>query len=180
MNNQKNSSEHKQGLGEGLLEYTVSCSIVFEEKIAELYERLSSKLYPPIAEILLHIARESRNHALFFKSLSKILNIGITDCKSNDKISYIEELLGKIRKKKELTLVDVEEILSECVDLEKSVSEEYNIKVLSQLIRANLKPSYDLLNIEGLKTVLEEIGMEESYHSSLIEYVLESVEAMIY
>ena len=167
-----------QDFDESILEYTVSCSIVFEERIAELYEYISTRLPFPIAEVLLHMARESRNHAVFFRSLSKMLSINASGCKRNKVISYIEELLGKV-KNRELTLNDIEEILSECVDLEKNISEEYNVKILSNLIKAHLKPS-SFRNIGGLKIILEEISVEENYHSSLLEYVLESIEAMLY
>ncbi len=163
----------------GLLGYMIDCSIVFEEKIAELYEYISRSLPPTLGEILLHVARESRNHAKFFVSLKDIIGVESGGCSGNKMISFIDELLKSV-KDKELSMVEVRDILSECVDLEKSIGEEYHVRVLSQLIRANLRMfSRSIKGLEGLKTVLEEISLEESYHASLVEFVLENIESTL-
>ncbi len=154
-----------------LLGYSISCSILFEGKIAELYERLSLKLPSTLAEILLHVARESRNHAEFFSFLAKTLGVDRNRCEGNKFLTVLDGFLEKAERE-ELSIGDVREILSECAGLERAVGEEYHVKLLSQLISSNLKMvSRRLPGARGWRIILEEISVEETYHAGLIEYV---------
>ena len=155
-----------------LLGYSISCSILFEGKIAELYERLSLKLPSTLAEILLHVARESRNHAEFFSFLAKTLGVDRNRCEGNKFLTVLDGFLEKAERE-ELSIGDVREILSECAGLERAVGEEYHVKLLSQLISSNLKMvSRRLPSAMGWRMILEEISVEETYHAGLIEYVV--------
>lgn len=175
------ATNHIPGQGDvngELLGYIVDCSIVLEEKIAELYEHVSRSLPPMLGGILLHVARESRNHAEFFIFLKNLVGVESGGCSGNKIISFIDELLEKVKDgSRSLTVSMAKGILSECVDLERAVGEEYGVRVLSQLIRANLKAfSRNIKVLEELKTILEEISLEESFHSSLVRLVLENME----
>ena len=165
-------SRNNIGWETGLLGYSISCSILFEEKIAELYEQLSVKLPSNLAEILLHIARESRNHAEFFSFLAKVMGVDRRECEGNKFLAMLDEFLEKARRRG-LSISDVREILSECISLERAVGEEYHVKLLLQLINYNLKTVLrGILGAEGWRMVLEEMSVEETYHASLIEYVV--------
>ncbi len=93
-------------------------------------------------------------------------------CEGNKFLAMLDEFFERARRE-ELSIGDVREILSECVGLERAVGEEYHVKLLSQLISFNLKMvSRRLPGARGWRTILEEISVEETYHASLIEYIV--------
>ena len=163
---------------EHALSQILVCSIEFEEKVAELYEKLASKIPHTLSNALLHIARESRNHAKTLRSLQRILGIKIkTSCRPNKYLAYINNTLENLEKQT-LTLNKIGEILKDCINLEKFIGEEYYVEIVSRILKTQLKEIPLIENsreVEIWRTILEEIAEEENYHTKLISKVVESI-----
>lgn len=156
------------------------CWALFESLTAELYEQIASKVQnnKVVSLILNWIAAESESHYKYLDMLTKVLGGGevVEDCARFVGLPWriVEDLLGDIKNLESLDSELVLNTLRKLQVVEKFVAEETYGSIISNLI----KDVASLLRVEGdsLKTVFEEIAVEEEFHENLLIELVRTLE----
>lgn len=155
----------------------VVCSAELEEKVHELYEKLSAALPHPHSEALLYIARESRNHSEFFRAIQRVLedvyHTKVDECGSQVYLDYVKKVLEGLREGGALSLEKVREILERSISLEAYVGEEYYSMIMSPAL-ANILRKYisgsELVNM--WIPILRKISGDEKHHERILKLII--------
>ena len=158
----------------GALATVIKCSIAFEEEVANLYETIADLIgFDDLIPIILrHIARESRNHAKFLRSLSVLMHLeSDVDCLDflELRLRPILRLKSRLHMLTRLGIDEFKEVLTYLSQAENLANEE----VYSKTIYPLMTP---IINDEVINTVLKEIANEEEFHRILVEAIIKRVE----
>ena len=153
------------------------CSSLLEERVADAYERLSTRVRNPIVRSLLqYISYDSRKHYIVLKGMGEVMKhsteLDEGECKAllGDAWMNLTTLCeDEALKKGELTDEELGRLIEKMYQLESCAGEEYlmiiHIKIL-QLIADELK-----LELGLLKNILEWIVEDEKRHSSVLKMI---------
>jgi len=145
-------------------------SVMFEEKIAELYGVISQKLSGETAATLGLLSKESAGHAKMLKQILTWLNS--TESSQKDKASSVTAFIDSIEKfiplldkglGKENTLA----LLQLLLETEKEFSEEIYMGLLTKIFTEALLRKTG--KYKEIKNVLQKIRNDELRHAELIE-----------
>ena len=158
----------------------LKCSIWLEERTAELYFKISSRLQDPYTSGLLRIiAHQSKSHAEMLKWIM-INTVGNRDRPSRidclkmtgevGKITY--EIIKNIEKQERLELTDLNEIVSKLEFIEKGIGEETYSRILLPLIKTTLEQTITPQEtLETAKEMIQTIIREEELHENLVRTI---------
>lgn len=158
-----------------LVASTLWCWASFERLVAELYDRMASKISDGLLSLSLRwLSTESRSHSLYLESLLELL--GSARENGCDKFvgvpwSVTERALRNVSSMERLDRVAALEILRELQPTERLVSEEVYSVILSNLLKD--LSSFIGTEVELARVVFEEISQEEGYHEKIVSMLIE-------
>ena len=168
-----------------LLLTITTCIVEIEDITAELYKTIARYFPAFLANLLLHIARESQNHHETLKSLQELLECEkYRDIKCNYKaVTLLRNKLDEIKKAEargELSKKELIELFDYLVEVEQFASEEYYVMIIMPLLIERLHEIGIPASYAAIwKWILEEISQEEKYHAKIAESIREYLVAQI-
>ena len=158
----------------------LKCSIWLEERTAELYFKISSRLQDPYTSGLLRIiAHQSKSHA---EMLKWIIDNTLRNRQEGQSIDCIKmtgevgettvEAIEYVERHQQLTLRDLNNIISKLEFIEKGVGEETYSRILLPLIKATLKQTHiSQATLEIAQEMIKTMINEEELHENLVKTI---------
>lgn len=155
------------------------CSSILEEKVFEIYKRLSEKVRHPLVKALFaYIAYDSRKHSVFLKGIDDSitrLEITVETCVEEgilgDEIwKTVKDVSEEISKEETLDDNKVIILIDRLTDFESVISEEYFILVqlkTLEFIAEEIHQRYDV-DLESWKDIFERIIKDEESHREIL------------
>ena len=158
----------------------LECSILMEERTAELYFKISNRLQDPYTSGLLRIiAHQSKSHAEILKWImnNTVGNQGRTsgvDClKMTGEVGGITiEAIEYVERQEQLTLQDLNDIIGKLEFIEKGIGEETYSRILLPLTKTTLEQTITQQEtLEIAQKMIQTIIREEELHENLVKTI---------
>ncbi len=155
-----------------LIRELLTCSIIMEKNVAELFFELHRKTRDPVIKLLFKtIALESSNHASILEDIADTYGLkqeGV-DCREyhGEQCIIIESVLNQLKNTSEVSLEELKIILEKLVILENFIAEETYHKLLLPLV-IDLLPN----NTDLIVQLINKIVVDEEFHEKTIKSIL--------
>lgn len=158
-----------------LLRELITCSIVLEKMISDLYFELYEKTRDPDIKLLFRvIGLESKRHSEILEETAVTYGLKQerVDCRKHlgELFVVVESVLNQLREKSELTLKDLETILGKNCILENFVGEETYHRILLPLL-VDMVPDAS----ESLVRIMNKIVRDEEFHEEALKYIISRI-----